>query len=347
MTHLTDSIALEASRRTDANAARLTPCPDGIKDLLFILEALPPGCELPDLSEEFAPYSFDRLAPRTLSETIDGIAPGVAALKAYESRIGTVEDYLTAYRIIVNRIKHLPRVIRWHLWTSEIRTLAPTYREHGDEPTYANDEERDVLRFEVKLLEEIVEDFNLVDGDVEECAAKLAADLALQGTLSWDDEYWNLLRAVEKEYTYLRESRIKLLKLIRHNALLEQGVSASRLVGPDANVDLEEVTVAGFLRALDPIRCESTIEIDDFGIARLYTDDFAVAIDGVDVTRIRECKICSRIFWAGRKDSLCCSPSCADKRRKRQHRARYKERLAGGPIAAQPAPKRRRASPVS
>ena len=73
---------------------------------------------------------------------------------------------------------------------------------------------------------------------------------------------------------------------------------------------------------------QSIVEVDEYGCAIVHDDNFARIIKGIDVTRIRGCEICGTIFWAGRYDSPCCSSNCADKRRKRKHRARYKARLA-------------------
>ncbi len=73
---------------------------------------------------------------------------------------------------------------------------------------------------------------------------------------------------------------------------------------------------------------QSIVEVDEYGCAIVTDDNFAGIIKGVDVTRIRVCEISGTLFWAGRQDSLCCLSNCADKRRKRQHRASYKARLA-------------------
>ncbi len=47
------------------------------------------------------------------------------------------------------------------------------------------------------------------------------------------------------------------------------------------------------------------------------------ALEGVEAARIRECRICSRIFWAGRIDQLCCSRRCASDLRTRRWRSGY------------------------
>lgn len=43
--------------------------------------------------------------------------------------------------------------------------------------------------------------------------------------------------------------------------------------------------------------------------------------------RIRSCEICSRIFWANRKDSETCSPDCFNTLRQRRYRERNKEKV--------------------
>lgn len=47
------------------------------------------------------------------------------------------------------------------------------------------------------------------------------------------------------------------------------------------------------------------------------------ALDGVEAARIRQCPICSRIFWAGRIDQLCCTRRCASDLRTRRWRSDY------------------------
>jgi hypothetical protein len=50
--------------------------------------------------------------------------------------------------------------------------------------------------------------------------------------------------------------------------------------------------------------------VDDEGKLRLQVDELTQALDGVELNRIRECKLCGQIFWAGRKDKKCCSLRC-------------------------------------
>jgi hypothetical protein len=58
----------------------------------------------------------------------------------------------------------------------------------------------------------------------------------------------------------------------------------------------------------EPVRLPVLDEIDDQGYVRVSKDLFTEAMDQTDVeaVRIRECPVCTHIFWAGRKDSQHC-----------------------------------------
>jgi hypothetical protein len=58
----------------------------------------------------------------------------------------------------------------------------------------------------------------------------------------------------------------------------------------------------------EPVRLPVLDEIDDRGFVRVSKDLFTDAMDQTDVeaARIRECPVCSRIFWAGRIDAHQC-----------------------------------------
>lgn len=67
--------------------------------------------------------------------------------------------------------------------------------------------------------------------------------------------------------------------------------------------------------------------VDDRGrfiqLSNPFTDAFED--DNIDVTRIRRCDNCERIYWAGRRDQLCCMPACNHARHSRLTRQRYAE----------------------
>lgn len=53
----------------------------------------------------------------------------------------------------------------------------------------------------------------------------------------------------------------------------------------------------------------------------------AALVEGVDVTRLRVCEICKRLFWAFRKDAFGCSKKCCQNYRIRKHRNKQKNRF--------------------
>jgi hypothetical protein len=64
---------------------------------------------------------------------------------------------------------------------------------------------------------------------------------------------------------------------------------------------------------------------DQDGKFRIQYHPLLRALEGVELARIRECPICGKIFWAGRKDQICCKTKCAKIRRTRRWRERYAE----------------------
>lgn len=69
------------------------------------------------------------------------------------------------------------------------------------------------------------------------------------------------------------------------------------------------------------------IYLDKDGLIQFEGDVFTQAVEGVEASRIRECAICKRIYWAGRITQQCCSTACAHALRNRRYRARYKDYL--------------------
>jgi hypothetical protein len=69
-----------------------------------------------------------------------------------------------------------------------------------------------------------------------------------------------------------------------------------------------------------------SVRPDAGGNLRILHDPLLQALQGVEASRIRECPICGRIFWAGRVDRPCCGKRCAGVRRTRRWRDRYPEK---------------------
>jgi hypothetical protein len=69
-----------------------------------------------------------------------------------------------------------------------------------------------------------------------------------------------------------------------------------------------------------------TAVTDQEGKFRVEHHPLLLAIEGVEVSRIRECDVCRQIFWAKRTDQLCCKRRCAKTLRTRRWRQGYVDR---------------------
>jgi len=66
--------------------------------------------------------------------------------------------------------------------------------------------------------------------------------------------------------------------------------------------------------------------IDSSGNVQFELNDFAKSLQGVNISRLRLCEYCNKIFWANRKDSFTCSTKHARNRRMRLLRENWKEK---------------------
>ncbi|HKQ08333.1 MAG TPA: hypothetical protein VJ464_24645 [Blastocatellia bacterium] len=75
-----------------------------------------------------------------------------------------------------------------------------------------------------------------------------------------------------------------------------------------------------------PIDGGATCYIDREGLIQVELDLFSQALQGVEISRIKECLICRRLFWAGRIDKKCCSDRCTNIYNTRQSRLNKQEK---------------------
>ena len=68
----------------------------------------------------------------------------------------------------------------------------------------------------------------------------------------------------------------------------------------------------------------TSININEKGEISFSISEWASALQGVDITRIRICEICEDIFWAKRKDAFACSKKHAKVRQMRLLRTNWK-----------------------
>jgi hypothetical protein len=75
-----------------------------------------------------------------------------------------------------------------------------------------------------------------------------------------------------------------------------------------------------------PIKGITTALLDKKGVLHAELDSFSKAINDVDATRIRECLVCERIFWAGKRNQKSCSNRCANNYRQRKWQEKWQEK---------------------
>ncbi len=191
------------------------------------------------------------------------------------------KKHVKAHRVVASCLEKLPEAFRRHVWRGG--------KGSADVP-----------------LNELDKVF--LNRSPEDSRTYILRDLLKGDDDVLDDIYYGTIEDAVREYSFIRESRDKLRKIV--------GL-ASR---PD---DF-------FAFFMFPLRSSGTIRVDKEGIVRISNDRFAEAVEGIDATLVRECEICKRIFWAGRRDKSACSTSCAHALRNRRYRERYRQGLYQG-----------------
>jgi hypothetical protein len=115
-------------------------------------------------------------------------------------------------------------------------------------------------------------------------------------THSWDYMEW--------QYKEIVESREALRQLMRE----AQEVSDEETIYFHESIDA---------RAYLLISKERTVKVQ--------MSPFARAIEGAEIDYLRYCQTCSNIFYAGRRNQLCCTPKCAKAQRQKRWRQSYRD----------------------
>lgn len=108
------------------------------------------------------------------------------------------------------------------------------------------------------------------------------------------------------EYTFIRESRLKLESLI---------TLASR--PPEHR---------SFTLWVVPSSADNSLRLDENNIVQSLQDRFTLAVQGVDASRFRRCEYCRCFFWAGNIQKTCCSKEHAHAVRSKRWRDNYQSK---------------------
>jgi hypothetical protein len=93
----------------------------------------------------------------------------------------------------------------------------------------------------------------------------------------------------------------------------------------------------GPIRINLPFSNPDRIEIGPEGTIAVMRDEeyqrFVQALDGRDATRIRECPLCCKIYWAARKHQQVCSPTCRVRKWRTTHPDEWEDSKAEYEVA--------------
>lgn len=114
---------------------------------------------------------------------------------------------------------------------------------------------------------------------------------------------------------------LDLMQIMGAYSDFREGRERLRLILHRANPDRERKITSHISSARAP-GVFGLLRVDDKGLFRIVIDDLSKELDGEEAHRVRDCKVCGHIFWAGRLTQKCCSPRCSNIFR--VHRYRYK-----------------------
>lgn len=124
-------------------------------------------------------------------------------------------------------------------------------------------------------------------------------------------------------YETFREQRIQLQTIARFFAQRRSGHYYFVSPGHIITTEGEDIT-------LPILTIPLTAKNETYGD---IDSKFANALIGINLDRIRECQICSNIFWANRTDSFTCSATCANHLRVQKYRNRNIEEIRRKDVA--------------
>lgn len=271
--------------------SRLTPCPEALREVLEAVSIFPPDVDLLDLAQSVPDLEVE----------FTHFLKKVSGTEDYQNPPGPKQpsDYWTArlmklHTLINQALSPLSKYSRTTLWRD---ALSP--RKVGD-VFYGADgpvSGAELVKERAKAIQ-----YAPIFADPERF-------LDIYQFISQSDEsrkwYFCGYYALAKKYIVLRDQR-KTLHIIIN--ILE----------------FEPEQRQAFAETLYPLVITERYSVDETGHFIKLHNPITDAFKGeVDLTRIRCCKNCKKLFWAGRKDQVCCTPACNHARHSRRTRAKY------------------------
>jgi hypothetical protein len=147
--------------------------------------------------------------------------------------------------------------------------------------------------------------------EIEEFNKWLRIEYSTSETAEVKKQYWlkriqvhKTVVGIYERFKWVRENLYKLAKI---------GENVEEHVGKQLDVALGVLFV-------------EYAYLDDNGKIRRQPDKFTETLEGVEISRLRTCLVCQKLFWANRKDKKCCSEIHSAVIRQRQSREVKKER---------------------
>ncbi len=158
-----------------------------------------------------------------------------------------------------------------------------------------------ILNRKLSLQNIFLEEAGVLEVPVDESVKRLVALHKRQAHLDSTDEtlddandrpfsqiVWEMVREAAEHYTFIRESRLKLIELADRGKTIKE---CQKQGGIEAVRELIDCWIPWH-----EIISQSIVEVDEYGCAIVHDDNFARIIKGIDVTRIRVCEVCGTIF---------------------------------------------------
>ena len=280
--------------------SRLSPCPVALERIITFVNQAPSQIDLldlalnvPNLDEEFLQFQKRFHGSEDNEVEMDfGLGIGQRSLDEWISRL------LYYHRVMTAALESFAKDVRVRFWEEALLPDRLSDKNYGPSGELSDD----ALAKQTHLASELAP--RLANDALDQSLSFLSKFVAQsQGNARL---YFWAFYGLAKKYISLRENRMNLDKVMNIAAL-----------NPSDRLTFSPV--------LYRIVISQEYSVDHQGRFIQASNQFTDALqdDNVDVTRIRRCDNCKKIFWAGRKDQMCCTPACNHARHSRLTRQRY------------------------
>jgi hypothetical protein len=296
---LRDGSKEKASKKRSAKRLRqpaLVPTPSQLVDLLTLVNQLPVELRR-SRQESWSPASRRVISGETPKivrwqrDLLDGTSTGMS--------------YASLWLRLVQAVEELPLKLQAFLLRDELGDIV----EESDgypTPVYVESDLQIIRNFELLRMSE---------SELREIVRR---------SLDKVDEAARFEEG-EDEFLQNRVSPTTLIKRVHQRLIYSLAALEllSCLTQVNAKQELRQLSITRLSDATYP-----RPYIDEEGRFELSLPILFYRLRGIEVFRIKECAVCYRIFWAGRKDMRCCEAKCSHILRSRKYRDAYKKEYA-------------------